>query len=97
MDTGYLAFNGLLGKYHTNQLSIEIQLMRQFLNDMDVRCLSVSAMALNVKEQALFGQLLGSSAGGAATETLFYQDCQLTEHLQTYLSISQKSVVPSLE
>ena len=56
-------YNGLLGKYHTNQLSIEIQLMRQFVNDMHVRCLSVSAVALNVKERALFGQLLGSSAG----------------------------------
>ena len=33
-------YNGLLGKYHTNRISIEIQLMRNFVNDMHVRSLA---------------------------------------------------------
>ena len=40
-------YNGLLGKYHTNQLSIEIQIIRQFINDMSVRNSSVNSIALN--------------------------------------------------
>ena len=54
MDTGFFSFkhyNRLLGKYDTNQLSIENQLMRQFVNDMYVRCLSASAVALSVEEK----------------------------------------------
>ena len=71
--------------------------MRQFVNDMYVRCLSASAVALSVEEKALFGHLLGSSLGRTSTETLFKQDCQFADYLQTHLSISEESVVPSIE
>ena len=62
-------YNGLLGKYHTNQLSVEIQIMRQSVNDMSVRSSSENGLAL-IEEQVLFGQLLGSNTGGTSTESL---------------------------
>lgn len=40
-------YNGLLGKYHTNRISIEIQLMRTFVDDMYIRSIAqtdISAM-----------------------------------------------------
>ena len=92
-------YNGLLGKYHTNQLSIEIQLMRQFVNDMCIRYLSVNSLNLNVEEQTLFGQFFRSRTGGTSADTLYNQGCQYAglQRLQTYLSISEENVVPSLE
>jgi len=30
-------YNGILGKYHTNQRSVEIQLMRKFIETMDIK------------------------------------------------------------
>jgi len=88
-------YNGLLGKYHTNQLSIEIQIMRQFVNDMTVKNLSANSATLNDEEEVLFGQLIKSNTGGTSTETLYNQECQFG--LQTNLSISEGNVVPSLD
>jgi len=85
-------YNGLLEKYHTYQLSIEIQIMRQFINDMSVRNSSMNSIALNNEEEILFGQLIRSNT---SNETLYNQDCQFG--LQTNLSISEENLVPSLE
>ena len=92
-------YNGLLGKYHTNQLSVEIQIMRQFVNDMNVRNSFGNSITLNNEEQVLFGQLIRTSTAGTSTETLYNQDCQvqLGESLLTNLTISEEDVVPSFD
>jgi len=92
-------YNGLLGQYHTNQLSVEIQIMRQFVNDMNVRNSFGDSITLNNEEQVLFGQLIRTSTGGTSTETLYNQDrqVQLGESLQANLTISEEDVVPSFD
>jgi len=92
-------YNGLLGKYHTNQLSVEIQIMRQFVNDMSVRNSYVDSVTLNNEEQALFGQLIRTGSGGTSCETLYNQQSrlQLGGRLQTILSLSEVDVNPSID
>ena len=63
--------NGVLGKYHTNRKSIEIQLMQTFLNDMHVRSLADSDTAL--VHQDAFENLLNSKVDRAFNETVFGQ------------------------
>ena len=37
-------YNGILGNYTTNQKSVEIQIMRKFLNEMHIKSLALSAI-----------------------------------------------------
>ena len=71
-------YNGLLGKYHTSQLSIEIQIIRQFINDMSVRNSSVNSIALN----ELY---LDSSSGQTLVEPQM-------KHCTTNLGVTDKFV-----
>ena len=72
MDTGFFSFeryNGILGRYHTNQRSIEIQLMRSFLENMTIRSLDLTMFL--PEHLSIFNNLLGARSGGIADETLF--------------------------
>ena len=62
-------YNGLLGKYPTNQHSIEIQLMRHCVQNMQIRSLVNSDSDLS--SDSLFIKLLGSQTAGVSCETIF--------------------------
>ena len=83
-------YNSILGKYHTNRKSIEIQLMRTFLNDVYVRSLADNVDPLH---QSVFENLLISKVDNAFTETLFGQ----TEFSSSYMiKLSEGSITQSL-
>jgi len=65
-------YNGILGKYHTNQLSIEIQLMRRFIENIHVRNIA-KPFALSPEHYPVFKTLLGATSNGSASDTLFGQ------------------------
>ena len=87
-------YNGLLGKYPTNQCSIEIQLMRHFVQNMQIRSLVNSDSDLS--SDSLFIKLLGSKTAGASSETIFQQDVYLFSNISTILSLPQINVSPFL-
>ena len=64
-------YNGLLGSYHTNQRSIEIQVMRRFLEDSEIKHMIYSDLSAVDEHQHLFRSLLNKRPGGTATDTLF--------------------------
>ena len=74
--------NGVLGKYHTNSKSIEIQLMQTFLNDMHLRSLADSDIA-SVHQDA-FENLLNSKVDRAFNETVFGQHEYLSGYMPTF-------------
>ena len=63
-------FNGLLGNYHTNQRSIEIQVFRKFLDDMHVRNIALSDNSLLHDNLDLFNAFFTSSNGGSCADTI---------------------------
>ena len=89
-------YNRLLGKYPTNQRSIEIQLMRHFAHNMHIRSLVNSNSILSSECSHLFLKLLGSKTPGASSETLFEQDIYSSTNISTILSIPEINVSPFL-
>ena len=65
-------YNGILGKYHTNRKSIEIQLMRTFLNDAYVR--SLADTNVDPLHQPVFENLLNGKIYNLFNETVFGQE-----------------------
>ena len=63
-------YNGILGKYYTNQQSIEIQLMRRFIENMHIRSL-VNPDSLAPEHSYIFEDLLGAQSRGSASDTVF--------------------------
>ena len=63
-------YNGILGKYHTNQLSIKIQLMRRFIENVQIRSLANSS-TIGSERFPIFEKLTGATSGGSAADTLF--------------------------
>ena len=63
-------YNGILGKYHTNQLSIEIQSMRRFIEMVQIRSLANSS-TIGSEHFPIFEKLTGATSGGSAADTLF--------------------------
>ena len=63
-------YNGMLGKYHTNWLSIEIQLMRRFIKNMHIRSL-LNPDIVGLEHLPIFKDLLGANCAGSVTDTLF--------------------------
>ena len=63
-------YNGILGKYHTNQQSIEIQLMRRFIENMHIISL-VNPDSLAPEHSYIFEDLLGAQSSGSASDTVF--------------------------
>ena len=64
-------YNGILGSYHTNQRSIEIQVMRKFLEDSEIKHAMYSDVPSIKDHIDLFQPLLNKSPGGTASESLF--------------------------
>ena len=81
MATGFLVMSGIMVclelKYHTNCLSIEIQLMRRFIENMHIRSLANEDI-VDVEHLSIFRDLLGANCAGSATDTLFRQTTFLT-------------------
>ena len=77
-------YNGILGRYHTNQLSIEIQLMR-FI---EIKS-TVNTDSFPPEHLSILSSLLGARSGGTATETLFGQSIFASDEcaLQQYASV----------
>jgi len=66
-------YNGILGKFHTNHVSIEIQLMRRFIESMHIRSLASNDI-VESEHLSLFHNFLNSTTQDASSETLFGQD-----------------------
>jgi len=94
---GFERYNGMIGKYNTNQLSIEIQLMRRFVNDMSIKSIVHRDIYLNTEQQELYETLLGSSSGGTSTGTLYEQGFEVSGNLMTRMSSSEIDISPSLD
>ena len=77
-------YNGLLGSYHTNQKSIEIQVMRKFLDDRHVRSIASSDPLVhdNIK---LFTTFFGDKERGSSAETIY---TGMDVHSSTWHSLS---------
>lgn len=65
-------YNGILGSYTTNQKSIEIQVMRKFLNDMQVKTMATS-LALSDEYKDIFSSFFVGEQGCRSTK--FVMDC----------------------
>ena len=76
----------MLGKYHTNCLSIEIQLMRRFIESMHIRSLANEDI-VGVEHLSIFRDLLGVNCAGSATDTLFRQTTFLTSNFTDLASL----------
>ena len=89
-------YNGLLGHYPTNQLSIEIQLMRRFIDDMSARSLAYKS-DIPVEHQSFFTKLLGSQTSGHGTsnDTIFGQNT--LSNCSTMDSLTNGTIQPSLD
>jgi len=51
-------YNGVLGKYHTNQLSVEIQLMKRFIESVRIRSLA-NPSTIGAEHYSIFEKLTG--------------------------------------
>ena len=88
-------YNGILGKFPTNQRSIEIQLLRHFTHNMHVRSLVNNLNLLS--DNLLFQKMLGSKTIGASSETLFEQEIYSSTNLSNILSLPEITVTQSME
>ena len=92
-------YNGILGKYHTNDFSIELQLMRRFSENMTVNSLLTREM-LDSEHEYVFTKFLSSKISGTSSETLFGQVHSTSvnhEHVSSHILLQSTNVVPSLE
>ena len=90
-------YNGILGKYHTNQKSIEIQLMRTFINDMHVRSIAQTDIdAVPEVHRCFFENFLNTKVVNTFTETLFGQQISSFKHMQHAMSVTEEAVCPSM-
>ena len=55
-------YNGILGRYHTNQQSVEIQLMRRFIENMNIKSLANTDI-FSPEHLSLFNNLLDTRSG----------------------------------
>ena len=86
-------YNGMLGKYHTNQLSIEIQLMRRFIETMHIRSI-VNSGTVAPEHLFAFKDLLGAKNGGSANETLFGQTTYLGRNINSLQNCADVKLLP---
>ena len=95
-------YNGLLGRYHTNHLSVEMQLMRRFSEDMNVTSL-LNTDILDSEHGSVFTKFLSfkTRISGTSSETLFGQVKHCLsgnhEHINAHISLPLANVMPSLE
>ena len=76
-------YNGILGGYHTNQLSIELQLMRRFIENVRIRSLAI----LDPEHLVIFKNLMGPRSLGSATDTLFEETTFLASSFTNLTSL----------
>ena len=69
-------YNGILGGYHTNQKSIEIQVMRRFLSDMSVRYTAVADPIVQ-EHIDLFAGILDGKVKGSIAEAFSVPSLEL--------------------
>ena len=62
------------GRYHTNQQSIEMQLMRRFIENMNIKSL-VNACIFSSEHLSIFNSLLVTRYGDTANEALCWTFC----------------------
>jgi len=89
-------YNGILGKYHTNQQATEIQLMRKFMNNIHIKSIATEIEAIPKNEQFLFNGLPCSSTGGTSNETIFGQTSSVVR-IGVLMSLSTKNISPALD
>lgn len=88
-------FNGLLGNYDTNQKSIEIQVMRKFLDDMHVRSIA-SADCLVYDNMDLFEPFFANNKVGSCADTIVNIDRQTGSAWHPLLTLSTDRVQPTV-
>jgi len=71
----------MLGKYNTNNVCIELQLMRRFNENMAVTGL-LNKEILELEHGYVFTKFLSSKISGSSSETLFgqVQNCSMVNH-----------------
>ena len=90
-------YNGILGKFHTNQMSIETQLMKKFIDNMYIKSLANNDL-IPSEHHDLFNHLLGTICGGTASETIYGQrSLSSSTNLSTLFNIAISDVFPSLD
>ena len=103
-------YNYILGKYHTNNLSIEIQLMRKFIQNMHIRSMANSDLLLSPEHLSILKDLLCDMNGGSASETLYRQETNEYVNLMppfvlhhfdsvsiSYLRMSYQAFLPDID
>ena len=79
--------NGILGKYHANNFSIELWLMRIFSENMTVTSI-LSRELLDSEHGDVFNNFLSSNNSGSSYETLYGQDYSSSvnhEHVDSHI------------
>ena len=89
-------YHGILGKYHTNQQAIEIQLMRRFMDNMHVKSLVSETNGIAEDERFLFDGLICKNDGGASSETIFAKTMPVVK-VDTLISLSTSEVLPTTD
>ena len=90
-------YNGILGKVHTNQMAIETQLMKKFIDNMYIKSLANNDLTPNDHDD-LFSSLLGPRCSGTASETVYGQRC-LSSYIDigTVSNLAFNDIYPSLD
>ena len=86
-------YNGILGRYHTNQLSIEIQLMRRFIENMHIKS-TVNTDSFPSEHLSILSSLLGARSGGTATKTLFGQSIFASDECLSFQEYANVELSP---
>ena len=89
-------YNGILGKYHTNQQAIEIQLMRKFMNNMYIKSLASEIEVIPESDQFLFNGLLYYNTGGTSNEMIFGQTSSVVR-IGILMSLPTTNISPTLD
>ena len=89
----YERYNGILGNFHTNQLSIEIQLTRRFIEKAQIKSF---ISPVDLEHHSIFVGLLGAKSAGSATDTLFGQTAFLNSNFTDLTSLHSDATVTLL-
>jgi len=95
-------YNGMLGKYHKNNVCIELQLMQRFNENMTVTGL-LNKEILESEHGYVFTKFLSSKISGSSSKALFcqVQNCSMVnhdhDHVNSHILLPLTKVEPSLE
>ena len=88
-------YNGILSRFHTNHQSVEIQMMRKFMKNMNIRSIAGDFENIPSDNHFFFDGLLTSDSSGTSNKTLFGQNLSSVK-VNTLLLTSGTSVFPTL-